>query len=90
VLLWNTANHTELASLSAGANTAVQSVAFSPDSRTLAAGTHGGAVQLLPGELFWRSFGALRGEVCGVVPGGLTPTSWRTYAPSIAYDNPCG
>ena len=32
---------------------------------------------------------SLRGEVCGIVPGGLTPTAWRTYAPGIGYRNPC-
>jgi WD40 repeat protein len=88
-VLWDTANHVQLASLSAGTKNAVYSVAFSPDGRTLAAGTNDGTVRLFPGQLLWRSFAALRREVCGVVLGGLTPTIWRTYAPGIEYRDPC-
>ena len=39
VRLWDTANHTRLASLSTGSSNSVIGVAFNPDGRTLAAGT---------------------------------------------------
>ena len=54
MLLWDTANHTPLASLSAGS--AVYSVAFSPDGRTLAVATKSGTVRLFPGEQLWPNF----------------------------------
>ena len=44
VLVWDTANHTRLAALTAGTGNPVYSVAFSPDGRTLAAGTVRGRV----------------------------------------------
>jgi WD40 repeat protein len=87
--VWDTASDTPLASLSTGTGNDVNSIAFSPDGRTLAAGTLDGTVRLFPGPLLWRDFATLRSEVCGVVAGGLTPTIWRTYAPSIDYRDPC-
>jgi len=44
VLLWDKANHTLIASLSAGPGNKVSGVAFSPDGRTLAAGTDKGTL----------------------------------------------
>ena len=89
VLLWDAAHHIRLASLSAGTND-IGTVAFSPDGRTLAAaGIFSSTVRLLPVELLWRNFAALRSETCAVVTGGLTPTAWRTYAPNISYRDPC-
>ena len=42
VLVWDTANRAQVASLSADSGNSVNAVAFSPDGRTLAAGTDDG------------------------------------------------
>ena len=89
VLLWDTANRARLASLSTGSSNPVYAVAFSPDGRTLAAGTGDGTVRLLPGDLLWRNFAALRDEICGLVPGGLTRAVWIIYAPGLPYEDDC-
>ena len=66
----------------------VNSVAFSPDGLTIAAGYSDGTVRLWSGFL-WRDFAQLKHQVCNLVGNGLSQAEWVQYAPDIAYQDSC-
>lgn len=70
----------------------IQSLAFTPDGRTLIAAIPSGArlggfiIRLLP---LWRNFADLRDQVCALAGPGPSRAQWNQYAPGLAYDPPC-
>ncbi len=63
----------------------VQSVAFSPDGATLAAGSADGTVRL------WDTMArAAAAEVCATAGQPLTRAEWSVFLPGRRYAPPCG
>jgi WD40 repeat protein len=67
-----------------GPATALSSLAFSPDGKTLAAGGTGGIVQL------WTlDVDAAIARVCATAGGNLTSTTWGQDLSGLPYVAPC-
>jgi WD40 repeat protein len=67
---------------------AVFSVAFSPDGRTLAAGTHDGHVRLWDTSTR-EPLGTPLSADSDLVGGGFRRAAWDHFAPGIAYQDDC-
>lgn len=88
VRLWDAATRSQLGAPLTGNTGPVYSVAFSPDSSTLASASGNETTRLWSGVL-WPDFTALKAQVCSLVGTGLSRTEWALYAPSIAYQDGC-
>lgn len=86
VRLWDVRSHKQLGP-SLTSKSAGQSVAFSPDGRTLTAS--GGKTIRLWNTNFWHDFRELRTEVCKLVGTGLSKTERVQYAAGIPYHQSC-
>lgn len=67
-----------------GPASGVLSVAFSPDGRTLAAGTSGGSIWLWDLDIDT----AIQ-DVCTATGLPPTPAEWKQYIPQLPYNPPC-
>jgi WD40 repeat protein len=83
--LWNVATGQQIGQL-AKVNSGVDAVAFSPDGKTLAAGSTDGTARL------WNVgyLADVLGQLCSRIGGSLTRAEWAKYVPSgPAYQNVC-
>jgi WD40 repeat protein len=83
--LWNVATGQQIGQL-AKVNSGVDAVAFSPDGKTLAAGSTDGTARL------WNVgyLADVLGQLCSRIGGSLTRAEWAKYVPAgPAYQNVC-
>ena len=87
--MWDTASGQRTATLTLTEGSTVNTLAFSPDSQTLAIGDLNGNVTLLRQGVWNLTGGRLLPLICGEVRRNMTRAEWAVNAPGQAYQKTC-